>query len=276
MSASPLAQAVGRAPEIPPPRAYGENLADLDLDFGWQNRPALVTTVLAHCCTSVDKPGAALTETMWNLSLGARIVRLLRIVSLTTREERLAMALACTHNDCRKTFEVSPAFADLLVDAQDESSASKIVQFPLGEASSLSLRLPTGRDQATWQSQRYDTPDEAVRTIVQSLITTPSTEIGDALPEKIESLSTAMEEADPLTSFHIATTCPHCGLAVDIAVDLEAVALTRLATQRRTLLRDVHVLATRYGWSETDVLAIPAGRRAEYRQLISSEEDTLP
>ena len=276
MSANTLAQTVGRAPELPPSRAYGQNLADLDLDFGLPNRPALVTHVLARCCTNAGQPVAAITEAMWNLPLGARIVRLLRIVSLTTREERLTMALSCPQSGCRKTFEVSPAFADLLADAPDETNLAKIVQFPLSEAAALSLRLPTGRDQAEWQGRTYKTPDDAVRSIVQSLITSAPPGVEATLPEKIANLSTVMAEADPLTSFHIATTCPHCEQPVDIAVDLEAVALAQLATHRRSLLRDVHVLASRYGWSEADVLAIPTERRQEYRRLISTEEDTLP
>lgn len=276
MSANTLAQTVGRAPELPPSRAYGQNLADLDLDFGLPNRPALVTHVLARCCTNAGQPVAAITEAMWNLPLGARIVRLLRIVSLTTREERLTMALSCPQSGCRKTFEVSPAFADLLADAPGETNLAKIVQFPLSEAAALSLRLPTGRDQAEWQGRTYNTPDDAVRSIVQSLITSAPPGVEATLPEKIANLSTVMAEADPLTSFHIATTCPHCEQPVDIAVDLEAVALAQLATHRRSLLRDVHVLASRYGWSEADVLAIPTERRQEYRRLISTEEDTLP
>ncbi len=92
----------------------------------------------------------------------------------------------------------------------------------------------------------------------------------------LAALSAAMEAADPLVAFSVRTTCPQCEQPAEIAVDLEAVALSRLRQHQRALVRTVHVLATRYGWSEAEVLAIPARRRSEYLRLIEDENPTLP
>ncbi len=51
---------------------------------------------------------------------------------------------------------------------------------------------------------------------------------------------------------------------LDPAAELAA----RLATPHE-LLEDVHTLALAYGWTESDVLALPAPRRAEYLTLIA-------
>jgi hypothetical protein len=46
-----------------------------------------------------------------------------------------------------------------------------------------------------------------------------------------------------------------------------------VAERARTFLDDVVVLARAYGWSEADVLAVPADRRALYRRA-AEEGDT--
>jgi hypothetical protein len=83
-----------------------------------------------------------------------------------------------------------------------------------------------------------------------------------------------MEDFDPLVSFRVNTQCPHCGYAIDTPLDLEALALDQLHRTQRAFLRDVHQLATRYGWSEADTLAVPAWRRAHYLRLIADAEDS--
>jgi hypothetical protein len=66
----------------------------------------------------------------------------------------------------------------------------------------------------------------------------------------------------------VSSTCPACGQPNDTTVDLELLALRRIAARRRALLQDVHALASAYGWTEQETLAIPPARRAEYRRLI--------
>ena len=57
----------------------------------------------------------------------------------------------------------------------------------------------------------------------------------------------------------------------EVAVDLEALALRRLYARQDALLATVHRLASRYGWTESEVLAVPARRRARYLALIEEE-----
>ncbi|MNH45016.1 hypothetical protein D3C79_1073420 [compost metagenome] len=79
-----------------------------------------------------------------------------------------------------------------------------------------------------------------------------------------------MAAADPLVALAVACECPACGAASEVPIDLDGTALARLAARQRGLLREVHCLASRYGWSEAQVMALPPTRRAQYLALIEA------
>jgi hypothetical protein len=272
MPDSPLAFTARPGLELPPPRTFGAATADLDLDFGWVDRPALVTAVLAGCCAKSEAASAIWEEAAWSLPLGARILRLLQIVELTTQKASLTITSSCPQIDCHRPLEMVLPYAQLAAYASSENAPGNIVQFPRADATPHALRLPTGRDQAAWQSQTYQTPDEALAAIVRSLLTASDASSIDLSGAHLEPLAAIMEQADPLVSLSVSVTCPHCAHDADLPLDLEAVALQQLAQHQRALLRDVHEIARHYGWSEGEVLAVSAQRRAQYRRLIAAEE----
>ena len=76
---------------------------------------------------------------------------------------------------------------------------------------------------------------------------------------------------DPLVDFTVSCCCPACGAPNEVAVDLEALALTSLLGRQRALLQEVHRFASRYGWTESEVLALPPARRARYLAFFEDE-----
>lgn len=263
---------------LPAVRAFGSRAADLDLDLAGHDRPALVTVLLAHCCVENDLTRAAREERAWNLAVGARILRLLQIVEHTIEGEAFTLELSCPRRACGQSFEVTLPFARIeqaAPPARDVSADGPTVTLFLPHGRNVALRLPTGRDQAAWRGQRYANPEATLAAIVRSLSADPSVIPASCTDEELAPLNDAMAAADPLVAFTVDTTCPHCEHEAEVAVDLELCALRRLAEHRRALLRDIHRFATRYGWSEAQVLAIPAGRRAEYKRIMAAEEKTV-
>lgn len=63
--------------------------------------------------------------------------------------------------------------------------------------------------------------------------------------------------------------CPACGARFTADVDVVALLTDHLADQARVLLADVAELAAAYGWSEADILALPAPRRRAYLELVT-------
>lgn len=80
-----------------------------------------------------------------------------------------------------------------------------------------------------------------------------------------------MQTADLLTAFQVACVCPHRGHADDLALDLEGALLARLQRQAQLLTLDVHRLASRYGWTEPQILEMPPHRRGAYLRLLEQE-----
>jgi hypothetical protein len=77
----------------------------------------------------------------------------------------------------------------------------------------------------------------------------------------------AMEQAAPAGAVDLLVRCPDCGLDSLLPLDVPALLWAEIEAQASALLRDVHVLATSYGWTEADVLDLSPRRRAMYLAL---------
>lgn len=88
--------------------------------------------------------------------------------------------------------------------------------------------------------------------------------------ETAAAVEAAMEEAAPGGAVTVHTGCPDCGAETAAALDIPALLWAEVQTQAVALLRQVHVLATAYGWTEPEVLALSPARRAAYLELVSA------
>jgi hypothetical protein len=66
----------------------------------------------------------------------------------------------------------------------------------------------------------------------------------------------------------LATTCPACGTEVELAIDAVALAWATVGDLATAVLDDVTALARGFGWTETEVLAVPPARRRMYRDQL--------
>ncbi|MFD9499209.1 hypothetical protein [Streptomyces sp. NPDC060035] len=88
------------------------------------------------------------------------------------------------------------------------------------------------------------------------------------LPERVERLiAEKAAEADPTAEVTLNVACPECGEATRAELDITFYLWTELDTWARDLLLDVHLLATAYGWSEPEILALSPIRRRYYLEL---------
>lgn len=90
-----------------------------------------------------------------------------------------------------------------------------------------------------------------------------------ALPAPLRAaLEQALEQADPLGDASLALDCPECGQAWAAALDLADWTWREVELWAGRLLGEVHGLASAYGWTEAEVLALPPRRRARYLELL--------
>ncbi len=237
-------------------RPFG-SAADLDLDFGNPDRPFLVTGLLAQCAEHGDH------EFWWSQPVGIRTAALLHLVGITDASAReLAFSARCGQSSCGEPFEFALPLGALLESRQDDA----FIEAPLEGDRHVKLRRPTGDDLRKWRTMPPGSPDQTLRTMLESLLLA-----GEARIEDVPSLSRTLAERDPLVALSLSCPCPACGAGNEISIDLEAVALARLERRRSCLLHEIHALASRYGWTEAEILALPPARRAHYLALIEGE-----
>ncbi|MER7050424.1 T4 family baseplate hub assembly chaperone [Streptomyces jumonjinensis] len=88
------------------------------------------------------------------------------------------------------------------------------------------------------------------------------------LPEEMERrLAEAAEEADPAAGTTLNVACPACGGTTAAELDIASCLWAEVDHWARDLLLDVHLLATAYGWSEPEILALSPLRRRYYLEL---------
>ncbi|MBC2900129.1 hypothetical protein [Streptomyces cupreus] len=90
----------------------------------------------------------------------------------------------------------------------------------------------------------------------------------DALPAPVQRrIAEAVEAADPGADVTLNVACPDCGQATRAELDIASYLWTELDAWARDVLLDVHLLATAYGWSEPQILALSPLRRRYYLEL---------
>ncbi|UQI46380.1 hypothetical protein M1P56_19520 [Streptomyces sp. HU2014] len=91
---------------------------------------------------------------------------------------------------------------------------------------------------------------------------------GPDLPEPVQRrIAAASEASDPLADVTLNVACPACGKATRAELDIASYLWAELDAWARDTLLDVHLLATAYGWSEPEILALSPLRRRYYLEL---------
>lgn len=136
----------------------------------------------------------------------------------------------------------------------------------------VAFRLPTSRDLARIAA-RDDPGEAAVILLEHCRIDGPAqTDVRAAhiawSADDLDAIGDRLALADPLAEILLHFDCPACGEAFQESLDLSAFLWTEMEGRARRLLHEVHVLASAYGWSEAEILALSAARRAVYLEMV--------
>lgn len=91
------------------------------------------------------------------------------------------------------------------------------------------------------------------------------------LPQPVlTALVQKMDEVDPQANVKLSLECPACHHAWQAVFDIASFFWGEITDWAKRVLRQVHVIASSYGWSEEDILAMTAERRSYYVEMIES------
>jgi hypothetical protein len=90
----------------------------------------------------------------------------------------------------------------------------------------------------------------------------------EALPTEVIACSVeSLAKSDPQADIQIALECPNCGKRQRAPFDIVGFFWSEIEAWAVRILREVHTLASAYGWREADILALSAVRREYYLGL---------
>jgi hypothetical protein len=221
---------------------------------------ARVTELIARC---VEVAGAAGGDVARELTAGDRVALLFQLRRLACGDA-LTCVFPCPNADCREPLELELRVSDLLVEPDGELPPVHELRF--GDRL-VRFRLPTGADEERAAVRALNDPQAAVDELLATcLVEAPE----PSPPELRERIAEAMGELDPQADVTLALQCPECEREGIVRFDPAAYLFDELEARTQALERDVHVLASGYGWSEDEILALPPVRRRRYVERLEA------
>jgi predicted RNA-binding Zn-ribbon protein involved in translation (DUF1610 family) len=203
-------------------------------------------------------------DALAQMSIGSRNDHLLALRALVFGNELNAVA-ECPA--CGETLELPLRVSDLRSQAVSPSA-------PTGELAvngyALTYRLPNTSDLiAARHAQDANAARETLLRRVLTKVATPDESNGHHLPDErvLEALNAQLEGADPLAALRVQLMCPNCGNEWESIFDIAAFFWVELDAWAKRVLREVHALASAYGWSEQAILALSPQRRQLYLEM---------
>lgn len=198
------------------------------------------------------------------LSIGQRDARLLALREQTFGRRVVALATcpACDH----------PLELDFLTsDIQAEPRAGERGDLTLEiDGYHVSFRLPDSRDLLALAQS--DSGDERRQLLERCLVAVEregqEVSSGELPASVVAAVNETMATADPQADVELALCCPGCEHNWLASFDVFAFFWDELTAWAQRLLQEVHLLASIYGWSEADILAMSALRRRLYLEMI--------
>lgn len=191
------------------------------------------------------------------LSLGMAARRIMKVRE-TFAPPQIAAVADC--NSCGQRHDVN---LDTIMFDADAASEPLIVEHAGWRAQ---IRLPSLDDIAA-AAQCANVQDAAELLAARAVKALEGPPGEPPPPSLLLAIEEALDAADPLADPRIALTCVSCGSMWTASFDPAEFLAAEIATIARQQLAEVATLARAYGWSEADILAMPAARRRAYRAL---------
>lgn len=228
----------------------------------WDGSPAVSAHRRLEPLLAAMEPGAALGRD----TLGVRNRRLLalhRSLSDAPLDARLRCAACGTDNE----FAV-PA-ASILDCRAPDPAARAVVR---SGRRRLTFRLPLMAD---IEAAPGPAAEDALAHIVARC------RIGGKPGERVcapvlARLAARFESLDPAARIVVALRCAECRGALRATIDIAEFVAADVERIVDRLLREIDVIARAYGWTEHDILALPAARRRRYVAMIARDGPARP
>jgi hypothetical protein len=200
-------------------------------------------TMLAAACPEASP------ESLASLTIGRRDERLLELREVTFGS---AMTGLTDCPECGENIELNFNCSDIRPATGTEPPKELAVQ---SNGREVRFRLPTSADLLAASS--------AEELLERCLLSGGDRRTEDLVP----AVSEKMLSTDPMAEIQLALNCPNCGHKWEAPFDIVTFLWREISAAARRLLREVHTLASAYGWTEPEILALSPARRRVYLEM---------
>ena len=225
--------------------------------------------LLAAACPNTPR------EVLAQLSIGERDARLLTLREWTFGPQLVSLA---TCPDCGERLELSFSVSDIRVGDVCVTPSAAPLPGPGDEAGNETLSLSTGGYEVRFRLPNCldlvviaDQKEVATtrgllleRCILDAQQNGKETALDQLPADVIDAVMEHMTEADPQADVQLDLSCPLCDHRWQAAFDIVSFFWSEINVWAHRVLREVHILASAYGWREADILAMSPWRRQFY------------
>ena len=202
------------------------------------------------------------------LSIGQRDAYLLSVRERTFGSQFVGFAVCL---QCQEKLEFTFDASDVRVGMAPLESIGQIQQIVVDDHE-LYVRLPNSVDLAAMRG----CPDVAsarnllLQRCVSRVVCNGEEATIESLSDTvIDTLGEQIVEDDPQAEVLLGLSCPSCDYRWSAVFDIVLFLWVEICSHAKRLLREVHILAAAYGWSETDILSMNAARRQWYIEMVT-------
>lgn len=230
-----------------------------ELVDAWEHARAATPGRRGLVLLALAEPGTP-AETLGGWSVGRRDAALLALHERTfgPRLEALASCPACA-----ESIELEFRVGDVVIGGAAPPSDLKVRRGSFA----VTFRLPTAVDLATLEPGMSPERRLLEACVLEARAGDEAVATEDLPEQVVESVAAAMAEADPQAEVELALACPECGTGWQVEFDVVGFVWLELDALATRVLRDVATLASAFGWSERDILAMSPFRRRHYVEL---------
>lgn len=239
-------------------------LSAIELLEAWEKaagEDSLEQSLILLEAASVDLPKEALPS----LSIGQRDSQLLTLREWTFGPEIVSVT-ACSN--CGDRLELAFNVNEIRASPQERKEPFVVEK----DGYEARFRLPNSLD---LRAAQKESDIAASRRVIFERCVTDARHKGEPRspdqlpPEIINSVAERMAALDPQADVQLDLKCPACGNHKQVAFDIGSFFWSEVNAWAQRVLREVHALASAYGWREAEILSMSARRRQLYIEMIN-------
>ena len=218
----------------------------------------------------VEVPGSLHRDDLIQLTACDRD-RLLAVIYSRIYGRRVDSSAICAA--CGEAFDLHFDLADL-IDTLLSSTETELIQtqpdrsYLLPEG--IRFRLPTAEDELAVIGMSQE--DAETLLLQRCMLAPESQEIEKGVNDFLAKIQSAMAALAPLVDTELDAKCPECSYMQQVHFDLQHFLLQALCNDRDQLMRDLHILASAYGWGLNEILRLARSQRKSLVAMVEMDE----